>query len=149
MAVVLDMPIPKIPGELSIRRFNPFEDYEDVCSWWRAHKWVPMTLENLPKLGFIAVSEKEKLSCVWLYQTDARMAWLDWLISNPNADNEDRRKSLDLVIKRCLIWAKDLGYKTIFTSVQHEGLMKRYVNMGFIPTDRGITNMIRPLEVEI
>lgn len=135
--------------EVVIRRFNPAEDYEDVKAWWKAHKWIPVDLEILPKIGFMAQTEKEKLCCAWIYQSDSKLTYLEWLISNPLAEKEARKESIDRVIKRCLWTAKDLGYSVVYTSVKHPLLKDRYKRLGFKETDQEMTNMVRSLTGEI
>lgn len=136
-------------SEITVRRFDMFEDYEDVKSWWLGHKWTPVEPEVLPKIGFISQSEKEKLCAVWIYQSDAVITWLEWLVSNPKADKEDRKQAIDPVIKRALWTAKDLGYTKVYTSVKHPLLNDRYKKLGFQETDSGVTQLIRNLELEI
>lgn len=114
-------------------------DYWTLASWWNAHNWPCPDQEMLPETGFIV----EDVCAGFLYKTDSKIAWLEFIISNPKIEKEKRTQSLDLVISALCEEAKKLGFKVIFTSVQHKKLIQRYENHGFIVADNDMKNMVK------
>lgn len=126
---------------MEIRPFNPQSDYETVKEWWAGQKWTAMPLDYLPKVGMMV----PEVCAGWLYQSDSKIAWVEFIIANPNTTKEERSEGLNLLIKGLLDKAKDLGFGAVFTSAQHPGLIKRYTEFGFQVTDTGMSTLIRRL----
>lgn len=128
---------------MEVEFFNFSEHYAEVAGWWSKHKWPIIAPDTLSKLG-IVVRDGEQNVCVgWLYRTDSTIAWLEFIVANPDASGKTRYKALDLLIETLTGHAKDLGFEAVFSSLQHHGLMKKFMKAGYVPTDTGITNMIR------
>ena len=114
-------------------------DYWTLAAWWTDHDWPCLDPEMLPKTGFIV----EGVCAGFLYKTDSKIAWLEYIISNPKSDKEERNKGLDLVITELCNEAKKCGFEAIFTSSSHDKLINRYKNHGFISTDESMTHFIK------
>jgi hypothetical protein len=125
---------------MEVRKFQ-YSDYPSLYSWWTAHKWQPVAIEALPKTGLVI----EGVCAGFIYKTDSNMCLIEWIISNPETDKNVRNDALDLLINKLVDTAKEMGFTLAFTSVQHQGLLKRYENHKFIVTDQQMTNMIRVL----
>lgn len=133
---------------INVRHFNPENDYADVVNWWRFHKWAPPARELLPFLGFIAESEQGKLAAQWIYEAKTgKICYIEFLISNPEANKEERKDGIDLVISRCIREARDRGYFLAYTSVKHPLLVPRLEKHGFKISDREMTNMTYQLQI--
>ena len=116
-------------------------DYSLMKSWAEGRKWPVIPAEFLPTTGII-----DPEHCVgFLYKTDSKICWLEWVLGNPNSDKEERSKALDNLILALLCEAKSCGYKVVFTSVEHTGLIDRYKKNGFVVSENSMTNMIRSL----
>lgn len=132
---------------INVRHFNPENDYADVSAWWRAHKWPPIPREVLPFLGFIAESDQGKLAAQWVYEAKTgNICYIEFLISNPQADKLERKDAIDLVISKSLREAKERGYLFAYTSVKHPLLVPRLEKHGFAISDREMTNMTYQLQ---
>lgn len=115
-----------------------FLDYTSLEHWATLRKFPLLPPDYLPKTGFIVPGH-----CIgFLYETDTPITWLEWVISNPEAKNDE---ALNLLIETACSRAKELGYKMIFTSLEHKGLIERYKQHEFIATETGMTNMMRKL----
>lgn len=125
---------------MEVRKYERYE-YYTLVEWWNQHNWKAPSINMLPKTGFIV----ENVCAGFLYKTDSEIAWLEFIISNPNSDKEERSKGLDLVINALLEEAKISGFKAVFTSVEHKKLIERYKEHGFIETDKDMTNMVKRL----
>ncbi len=116
-------------------------DYHIICSWWRQHNWPAIAKEFLPATGYIV----DGVCAGFLYKTDSKIAWIEYIISNKECDKSVRNDGLDILINKLLDVANEDGFKAIFTSVEHPKLMDRYVSHGFNVTDHNMYNMMRRL----
>lgn len=127
---------------MTIRPFT-LEDYPTIHRWWVDHKWTPLPHDLLPVHGFVVEENGVMILAGWLYQSDSKIGWLEWIISNPESTHEDRSSAIDLLINVVIYKAKELGMKALFSSLKHDGLMKKYLANGFVKTDENVTNFIR------
>lgn len=117
------------------------KDYPEICSWWTAHGWAPIAEDLLPRTRLVI----EGLCAGFLYKTDSNFAVLEWVVGNPKADKGQRRIALDLLIQGLLKVAKESGFTTVWTQLEHPALIERYENHGFQIGDKNLTGMIRRL----
>lgn len=120
-------------------RFIEDTDYETLSTWWAAYKFPVVPKDSLPKNGFII----DNTCAGFIYCTDSNIAWLEFVIANPHASKEARKEGLQKLLLGLTGLAKELGYKVIFSSVNHSGLMERYLEAGFEKTDQNMTNFMR------
>tara|TARA_R110000868_G_scaffold66014_12_gene197051 strand:+ start:6366 stop:6743 length:378 start_codon:yes stop_codon:yes gene_type:complete len=125
---------------VNVEKFLP-KHYEEICGWWKAHDWTPVSLDALPCTGVIVPG----VCAGFLYSTDSSMCILEWIISNPKVDSGLRSEGLDIVIDELLKKAHSSGYKTVFTSVSHPKLLERYCDFGFKKADFNMTNLLKVL----
>lgn len=125
---------------MQVRKYERY-DYYTLVEWWSQHSWKAPSINMLPKTGFIV----ENICAGFLYKTDSEIAWLEFIISNPVSDKEERSQALDLVINSLVEEAKLSGFKAIFTSVEHKKLIERYKEHGFVESDKDMTNMVKRL----
>ena len=81
--------------ELYIRELNE-SDYDDILvGWWKQWKWEPPQRDFLPNdgKGGIIVYDKETPVCAgFMYLTNSKVAWVDWIISNKEYTKKPQRK---------------------------------------------------------
>ncbi len=126
---------------MNIKLFEKEKDYQTICSWWEKHNWPKIPLVMLPQTGYII----DNVCAGFLYQTDSNIAWLEFIISNPDITKENRSKALDILIDKLSETARGLGFTTIFTSSNHPSLINKYENNGFTKADFNMTNLMRIL----
>jgi hypothetical protein len=129
---------------MQIRFFRPEADYEMVSAWWKAWKWPVLPLDALPKTGVI-ISTQTDVCAGWLYQSDSSIAWIEFIISNPNYREPDRSLCLDTLIGTLLTLAREAGYQNVFTSTNAASLIKRHERNGFRVTDINVTHLMRTI----
>lgn len=123
---------------MEIKSYDPL-DYWMLCSWWSGHGWTPPSQEMLPEIGFVV----DNIAAGFLYKTDSKITWLEFIIANPRSEKNERSKALDLVIEQLYSKAKELGFKAVFTSATHKGLIDRYKKHGFEVSDLEMTNLVK------
>ena len=83
------------------------------------------------------VVEKEgKLVVIgFIYLTNAKVALLEWIISDPNYRENDREELIELLIKGAEDIVKHLDYKYLFSVVQHKKLIEKHRKLGWVVDD--------------
>ena len=79
--------------EFTVRKLNT-TDYDDILvGWWKGWKWTPPTRDFLPENGeggFIVLDGDTPVCAGFVYITNSKVAWCEFIISNPNY--KDHRK---------------------------------------------------------
>ena len=120
-------------------------EYDIVKQWWKSHNWEVVPIDALPKTGVIIYSDDLPIVAAWLYKTDSNIAWLEFMVSNPNVDKQVRGKAIEHLIDVLTQIAKNYGYKNIFTSLKVPKLISRMQKKGINVTDKKITKLVKVL----
>ena len=84
--------------ELNIRRLEE-SDYETLVKWWDwwpGWEAPPKTL--LPDTGFIVEKNNVGIVSAYVYMTNSKTAIFDWVVSNPEYRESDRKDAIILLI---------------------------------------------------
>ena len=135
--------------EFNIRKLNS-TDYEDILvSWWNDWGWEPPAKDFLPddgEGGLIVLDDDIPVCAGFIYITNSKVAWVDWIISNKNYDNKKAKhravKSLvDSLTQAC----KAGGSKYAYALIKHDGLIDTYKELGYMKADNYSQEMIKVL----
>jgi hypothetical protein len=89
----------------------------------------------------------EDICAGFVYFTNSKTAWIEYIISNPNYKNrEDRKNALNMLINVLSIYVEQEGYKYIYTSLKNKHLIDRYEDCGFLSGDKNCQEMIKILQ---
>ena len=124
-----------------LREYND-SDYPTISKWATAQHFPILPPEYLPQHGLLY----SDTAVGFLYMTDSKISWMEWIITNPEAPSADRNRALNEIVSGLIDTAQRNGSTVIFTSVEHEGLIGRYEEFGFMKTDRNMTNMISMMQ---
>ena len=117
-------------------RFTNSDDYDTLVEFWKWHRFPAPKFEMLPNQmldGIAVIQDDVILTAGFLYRTPSTFCWLEFIVSNyAIKDRIIRREALILLIDTISLLATKLGFKTIFTSVKNESLIKRYTDCGYI-----------------
>jgi hypothetical protein len=120
--------------------------YPVALTWWKAHGWThAYPAENLPPVGIVVELDDKPVAMAWLYQTDAALAWMFWLVSDRYADKEVRNKAIDHLIDAMELAAKKLGYKELWINTNIRRMEKRLSDHKYLPNDRNTTFYMKGL----
>lgn len=130
-----------------IRVFDATRDYNEVCRWWAEAGEPRPPLEIIPRTTFILENNvSAPWICLSLIQFNvSQVAWSAGLVSNPDLPREGRKEAVKQLWDFVAGYAKNLGYKSLMCVAPRESLEKRYKEMGFMPTYRNQTFMVREL----
>ena len=120
--------------ELSIRKLNE-DDWKTLCSWWElCPKWVPVPKHMLPENGtggFMVEKNNKPIVAGFLYTTNSKVAWVEWVFSDPTYRDSDRKEALELLIKGIENVAKNSGFQVILSIGRSRGLIEVHRKLGY------------------
>ena len=120
-------------GELVFRPLKE-EDYETICRWWKWWRWPVLPKEMLPdkgKSGFIVEKNNIPIVSAFLYLTNSTGALLEWIVSNPEYREDDRKEAIELLITNAEEVCKNMGITYMFSIGRSKHLMKTHEKLGW------------------
>ena len=122
-------------------------DYDNLLSsWWKEWGFVPPIKDFLPDnaTGGLMVYDGEVPVCAgFLYETNSRTAWIEWVISNRQYRGSQRRQAISLLLNKLEELAKDKGFMFIFANNNNRFLIKHFENNGFKKGQTNSTELIK------
>jgi len=109
-------------------------DWKMLLKWWVGHKWVPPIKDALPDngLGGLIIEEDgEPQIAGFIYQTNSKGCWLEYIISNPDY-KKDRSILLDTLVMNAEQVAIEMGYKYMLFIGKSNGIRKSMKRTGWV-----------------
>jgi hypothetical protein len=119
--------------ELNIRTLQE-SDWSVLKSWWKWWRWPEITKETLPMNGtggLMIYKDEIPIVAGFLYLTNSKIAWIDWIISNPEYKEKDRKQSIELLISSLEEVAKQQDYEIIFSVTRSKHLIDTHKKLGY------------------
>jgi hypothetical protein len=119
--------------EFSVRFLNEL-DYDMLCQWWKDWRWTAPARDFLPENGTGGLLvEKNGIPIVagFIYFTNSAVAWNEFIISNFDYKDKDRKEAIKILIFELTELAKRNGSKYVYTVVKNQNLKKAYEEIGF------------------
>ena len=118
-------------SKLLFRPLNE-EDYEIACGWWDF--WFKRSLPKgfLPddgKSGFMIEKDNQPIACGFLYVTNSKVAFLGWVVSNPEYRQKDRKKIIKKLISNIEEVCVNMGYFYMFTVCSNKHLISMHEDL--------------------
>tara|TARA_R100001443_G_scaffold67659_1_gene76471 strand:+ start:91 stop:501 length:411 start_codon:yes stop_codon:yes gene_type:complete len=126
------------------------KDYENIlCGWWKDWRWTPPSKDFLPedgKGGFIVYDGEHPICAGFMYVTNSKAAWCDWIISNRHyKDRQNRRDALELLVKTISDEAEKKGIKYIYALIKNKPLIDVYKKNNFVEGSTYTHEMIKTI----
>lgn len=115
-------------------RFLKEDDYEVLCEWWKAFRFPAPPRDFLPENGTGGIMvQKDGVNIVagFVYFTNSAIAWSEFIISNFDYKDKDRKEAIKILIYELNELSKSKGSKYIYTVVKNQNLKKIYQEMGY------------------
>jgi hypothetical protein len=133
--------------ELQIRKLNS-TDYDNILvGWWKDWNWDAPPKDFLPddSEGGIIVFDGDTPICAgFLYATNSKASWIDWIISNKDYRKKPQRKqALVLLIETLTNISKNAGNKYGYALIKHKGLISTYESLGYVKGDSYTAEMLK------
>lgn len=122
----------------SIYRYET-KDYGLLVEWAHGRKFVLPKPEHLPPTGRIVVCNKIGVCAGFMVKTDANMAVICALISNPEAPKENRQAGVDFLMRYFVDLAKSEGFTLVAISTSIPKFKERIKKSGFHPAEENVT----------
>ena len=119
--------------ELAVRALQE-SDWEILQEWWKWWKWPEMNRDLLPLNGLgglMVCKDKIPIAAGFLYLTNSKVTILDWIISNPEYKESDRKEALTLLIDSFEDITKVNGYNIIFSFTRNKSLINIHTDLGY------------------
>jgi len=134
---------------INIRHLNE-TDYDDILvGWWKEWGWEAPARDFLPhngQGGAIVFDGEVPICAGFLYLTNSKASWIDWIISSKTyTDREKRKFAISLLVEQLTKLSKDLGNKYAYALIKHQNLIKTYEELGYIKGESYQSEMIKIL----
>ena len=135
--------------EFNIRKLNS-SDYDDILvDWWKDWGWEPPQKDFLPEdgEGGLMVLDKDVPVCAgFIYITNSKVSWVDWIISNKNYQNKRAKHlAVNKLVDSLTNASQISGNKYAYALIKHKGLINTYKNLGYTQGDNYTQEMIKVL----
>jgi hypothetical protein len=131
---------------MEARKLEP-EDYDMLVDWWKAWRWTPPTRDMLPENGECGVMITDGATPVcagFLYETNSKIAWIEFIISNLEyKDKAKRAEAIGVLIDVLTVVAKAGGFKLCYSISMNSPLTNAFIKSGYLPGAKNFTELIK------
>ena len=125
-------------------------DYENILlNWWESWGWEAPQKDFLPNNatgGLMVLDEDVPVSAGFMYATNSKVAWVDWIISNKDYRKKpQRQQAIGLLVETLTGTCKRGGFKYCYALIKHKGLIETYKHLGDIEADSYTQEMLKIL----
>jgi hypothetical protein len=109
-------------------------DWETLSDWWKAWNWPVMAKDMLPDNGtggIMVENEGENIVAGFLYWSNSKLVWLDWIISNPKVSRDIRQEAIKKLILTAEHMTKEAGSRYMMSISRSNSLLKTHEQMGW------------------
>jgi len=121
--------------KLNIRKLTE-ADWDLLVSWWKMYpEWEQHpTKEILPENGlggFIIEKGETPIVAGFLYTTNSKIGWLEWIVADRNYKQKDKGDAIKLLITGIEHVARRSGCEAIFSVGRHRGLINIHKQLNY------------------
>lgn len=131
----------------NIRKLNSTDYDEILVKWWNDWGWDAPNREFLPEDGeggIILFDEDIPVCAGFMYITNSKVAWVDWIISNKEYRKKPNRTiAIQLLLEKLTDMCKASGSKFVYALIKHNGLIETYEKLGYTQGDSYTKEMIK------
>ena len=124
-------------------------DYETLSEWWEDWGWDPVEKDFLPddgKGGIMVLDGDEPVCAGFMYATNSKVAWVNWIVSNMNYRKKPQRKeAIDLLIESLSEICKKSGFKYVFSNNNNKLLIDHFLKSGYATGCNNSTELIKKI----
>lgn len=125
-------------------------DYDEFLThWWRDWSWGAPTRDFLPdngKGGVLVLDDDEPICAGFMYLTNSKVAWIDWIVSNKQYRKKPNRQiAIKLLVESLTEISKNAGAKYAYALIKNKPLIEAYEKIGYTRGDSYTSEMIKTL----
>ena len=108
------------------------KDYEKINQWWELSQYKKPTMSLLPNngLGGLIIEKEKPIAVAYIYMTNSKIAYIDFLVSDPTYREEDRYDIIMLLISASIDHACELGCDKVWAMSNVDGIINRSKELG-------------------
>ena len=109
-------------------------DYDVFDTWWIKNGYPHNPeFEYLPDngLGGFVIEKDKQIAVAYIYHTNSSIAYIDFLIANPEYKNKDRFELITILIDKCVQTAIKEGATCVWAMTNSNGIIKRCQELGY------------------
>ena len=134
---------------LNVRPLSESDYDEILVGWWNDWGWTPPMRDFLPengKGGLMVMDGDEPVCAGYIYITNSKAAWCDWIISSKTYRKKpQRREALRMLVESLTNVCKEQGYKYTYALIKSRPLIEIYKSLGYTQGEKYSTEMIKKL----
>ncbi len=112
--------------KFNIRKLTE-NDWDTLVSWWDAWpKWNTPAQDFLPgnaTSGLIVEKNNTPIVAGFLYFTNSAAVLLEWIVSNPEYKEKDKKKAIETLVSSAEIFCKNNDKKYMFSIGRNKSLL--------------------------
>lgn len=118
--------------DINIRKIDE-NDYKYINKWWLESDLPIPEFRFLPEngLGGLIVEKEKPIAAVYIYTTNSKLGYIDFLIADPNYREKDRYDIIIELFKTCTQEAFNIGCESVWAQSSIEGVTKRAKEIGW------------------
>lgn len=132
-----------------VRPLNENDYDSTLVGWWKEWGWEPAQRDFLPdngKGGIMVLDGDEPVCAGFIYTTNSKVAWVDWIISNKEYRKKpERSEAIKLLVETLTNICRNTGHKYTYALIKHPGLQDTYKELGYVLGDGYIGELIKVL----
>tara|TARA_R110002020_G_scaffold441960_2_gene653055 strand:- start:287 stop:844 length:558 start_codon:yes stop_codon:yes gene_type:complete len=109
-------------------------DYRFIDKWWKdATGKTPPERSLLPENGLhglMVCKNNNPVACTYLYLTNSKMGYCDYMIGDPEYREKDRYELILQLMVGAIRTANNLGYEDFWFLTKEEGLLEKCKELG-------------------
>jgi hypothetical protein len=121
-----------------------FEEHSQMINdWGKKHGFPLPPKEFLSDIGLVV----DDTCAGFLYTSNSKIAWIEWVFSNPEKPIEERAKALDNLMKGLEQFAILQGSQVLLSAAGSDAYRSIVERNGFIQTDQNMTHHMKRIEL--
>ena len=129
---------------MDVRYVSSTDYHNSLVKWWKFWRFPAPNLDMLPESGIIVSKDGVDICAGYLYFTNSKIAWLEYVVSNNEVrDRELRKEAICHLINTLSYIGKESGFKYIYASIKHQALIESYVDCGFMKGTESCTELFK------
>ena len=124
------------------------DDYDYIAKWWKWWRWKVIPRKMLPENGLSGLMvEKDGVRIVsgFIYMTNSTGAMLEFIVSNPDYREKDRKQAIELLIGTAEEFCKGLGCDYMFSIGRNKHLIETHKKLGWHADKRPSHELVKIL----
>ena len=128
---------------MKVVRLETKDFYDTMTIWWEAHSFPTIDIDVLPKYTFVCYVGGYPVYSCCLYETDSKLAWVAWQISNTSIPYHMKAGGLEYLFHEIGVYAKEKGFKVLFTTSGTPSVIEALESQCFSKGDENVKHYIK------